>query len=170
MNNQSLFPRLISGADTFSDGRGSISILYESNTAVLKRSNSKKGVFRGLHKQIEPLEQIKLIRVISGKIIDFVADPEEAGEIIWYTELSPEDDWVRIDGHLAHGFYAIEDVVFEYFCDGAYDESLEQSYRVDGIIGETLGLQPIHLSDKDLKGQPFGKSVRPYKGSIESVR
>jgi dTDP-4-dehydrorhamnose 3,5-epimerase len=163
MSRQDLFASLSEGATTFADGRGSIDILYESDTAVLKRSSSKKGVFRGLHRQIAPSEQIKIIRVISGKIIDFVADPEEAGEIIWYTELSPEDDWVQIDGHLAHGFYAVEDVVFEYFCDGVYDESLEQSYRVDGIIGETLGLQPIHLSDKDLKGEPFGKSVRPYK-------
>ena len=55
-----------------------------------------------------------------GKIIDFVSDPEEAGEIIWYTELSSKDDWVQIDSRLAHGFYAVEDVVFEYFCDGKY--------------------------------------------------
>lgn len=170
MSNQGLFTKLIHGATTFSDGRGSISVLYESDTAVLKRSSSKKGVFRGLHRQISPSEQIKIIRIISGKIIDFVSDPEEAGEIIWYTELSSEDDWVQIDSRLAHGFYAVEDVVFEYFCDGKYDESLEQSYRVDGIISEVLGLQPIYLSDKDLKGNPFGKSVRPLKGSIESVR
>jgi dTDP-4-dehydrorhamnose 3,5-epimerase len=167
MSRQDLFANLNKGATTFSDGRGSINILYESDTAVLKRSSSKKGVFRGLHRQIAPSEQIKIIRVISGKIIDFVADPEEPGEIIWYTELSPEDDWIQIDGHLAHGFYAVEDVVFEYFCDGVYDELLEQSYRVDGIVSEALGLQPIYLSDKDVKGKPFGKSVRPYKGSIE---
>ena len=60
--------------------------------------------------------------------------------------------------------------MFEYFCDGKYDESLEQSYRVDGIISKVLGFQPIYLSDKDLKGKPFGKSVRPLEGSIESVR
>ena len=166
MSNQGLFTKLIHGATTFSDGRGSISVLYESDTAVLKRSSSKKGVFRGLHRQISPAEQIKIIRIISGKIIDFVSNPEEAGEIIWYTELSPKDDWVKIDSRLAHGFYAVEDVVFEYFCDGKYDESLEQSYRVDGVISEALGLQPLFLSDKDLKGKPFGKSVRPLVGRI----
>ena len=170
MSNQDLFTKLIHRATTFSDDRGAVSILYESDAAVLKRSSSKKGVFRGLHRQISPSEQIKIIRIISGKIIDFVADPEGVGEIIWYTELGSEDDWVQIDSRLAHGFYAVEDVVFEYFCDGKYDESLEQSYRVDGIISEVLGLQPIYLSDKDLKGIPFGKSVRPYKGSIESAR
>jgi dTDP-4-dehydrorhamnose 3,5-epimerase len=170
MSNQGLFAKLIDGATSFSDRRGSISILYESDTAVLKRSSSKKGVFRGLHRQVPPSEQTKIIRIISGKIIDFVSDPEEAGEIIWYTELSSEDDWVQIDSRLAHGFYAVEDVVFEYFCDGKYDESLEQSYRVDGIISKVLGLEPIYLSDKDSKGIPFGKSVRPLKGSIESIR
>lgn len=154
---------------TFSDFRGSISVLYESDTAVLKRSSSKKGVLRGLHRQISPSEQVKIIRVISGKIIDFVSNPEEAEEIIWYTELCPEDDWVNISGHLAHGFYALEDVVFEYFCDGKYDELLEESYRVDRIISETLGLNPIFLSNKDRKGKPFGKSVRPLLGGVESV-
>ena len=170
MSNQGLFTKLIHGATTFIDGRGSISVLYESDTAVLKKKRTKKGVFRGLHRQISPLEQIKIIRIISGKIIDFVSDPEEVGEIIWYTELSSVDDWIQIDSHLAHGFYAVEDVEFEYFCDGKYDESLEQCYRVDGIISEVLGLQPIYLSDKDLKGKPFGKSVRPLKGSSEPVK
>ena len=161
MNNHGLFPKLTHDAVTFSDFRGSVSVLYESDTAVLKRSSSKKGVFRGLHRQISPSEQIKIIRVISGRIIDFVSNPEEAEEIIWYTELSPKDDWVKIDSFLAHGFYAVEDVVFEYFCDGKYDESLEESYRVDGIISEALGLQPDFQSGKDLQGRPFGKSVRP---------
>ena len=166
MSNQSFFTKLVHDATTYSDGRGSISILYESDTAVLKRSSSKKGVFRGLHRQISPSEQIKIIRIISGKIIDFVSDPDQEDEIIWYTELSSKDDWVRIDSRLAHGFYALEDVVFEYFCDGKYDEALEQSYRVDGIISKVLGLQPIFLSDKDLKGSPFGKSVKSLKGCI----
>ena len=166
MSNHGLFSKLTHDAVTFSDFRGSVSVLYESVTAVLKRSSSKKGVFRGLHRQTSPAEQIKIIRIISGKIIDFVSDPGEAGEIIWYTELSPKDDWVKIDSRLAHGFYAVEDVVFEYFCDGKYDESSEQSYRVDGIISEALGLHPIFLSDKDLKGKPFGKSVRPLVGRI----
>ena len=144
MSNQGLFTKLIHGAVNFSDSRGSISVLYESNTTVLKRSSSKKGVFRGLHRQISPSEQTKIIRIISGKILDFVSDPEEADEIIWYTELSSKDDWVKID-----------------LCDGKYDESLEQSYRVDGIISEVLGLKPIYLSEKDSKGIKFGKSVRP---------
>lgn len=165
MINQSLFKKLVDEAKVFSDDRGSIGILYESDTVVLKRSFSKKGVLRGLHRQISPARQIKVIRIISGKIIDFVADPDEAGEVIWYTELSPKDDWVQIDSHFAHGFYTVEDVVFEYFCDGKYDESLEQSYRVDYILSQELNLQPIYLSDKDSKGKIFGKSVRLYKRS-----
>ena len=162
MSSKSLFPRLNELTNTFSDSRGSMDVLYESCSAVLKRSNSKKGVFRGLHKQNAPAEQIKIIRIISGKIIDFVTDPEDRDEIIWYTELSSEVDWVLIESNLAHGFYALEDVVFEYFCDGAYNESLEEVFRADSIIKETLGLQPFYLSDKDQKGDSYGKSVRPF--------
>ncbi len=162
MSSADLFPRLNDEGSSFSDSRGSVSILYESDFAVLKRSSSQKGVFRGLHRQVSPAIQVKLIRVISGKIIDFVADPEDADEVIWYSEISPKDQWVQIDDHLAHGFYTIEDVEFEYFCDGRYDESLEESYRVDQIIKQELGIQDMQLSEKDLNGKFFGMSVRPY--------
>lgn len=162
MSSQLLFPKLNELASNFSDSRGSMDILYESSSAVLKRSNSKKGVFRGLHKQTAPAKQVKIIRIISGRIIDLVADPEDGDEIIWYTELSSVDGWVMIDSNLAHGFYALEDIVFEYFCDGAYNESLEKVYRVDGIIKEALGLNPFYLSEKDSKGNPFGKLVKEY--------
>ena len=164
MTNRNPFAKLLQEPITFSDGRGEVSILYESETTVLKRSSSKKGVFRGLHRQIGPSEKTKLIRVISGRIIDFVTDPGDEGEVIWYTELDSKDDWVKIESHLAHGFYAVEDVVFEYFCDGKYDESLEQSYRIDEIVSEVLGIQPIYFSAKDLNGQSFGKSLILYNG------
>ncbi len=162
MSSADLFPRLNDEGSSFFDSSGSVHLLYESDFAVLKRSSSQKGVFRELHRQVSPAIQVKLIRVISGKIIDFVADPEDADEVIWYSKISPKDQWVQIDDHLAHGFYTIEDVEFEYFCDGRYDESLEESYRVDQIIKQELGIQDMQLSEKDLNGKFFGMSVRPY--------
>ena len=165
MTSCELFPRLNQKSSSFSDDRGAVNILYESEQAVLKRSSSKKGVLRGLHRQVSPALQVKIIRIVSGSIIDFVANPEDPNELIWYAEISPKDEWVRIDSHLAHGFYAIEDVVFEYFCDGRYDESLEESYRIDGIVKKELGLRDMILSEKDLTGRLFGKSLRPFRGT-----
>ena len=163
------FPRLTRDATSFSDSRGTLNVLYETEQIVLKRSSSKQGVFRGLHRQASPSLQTKIIRVISGKIIDFVAIPDNPDEVIWYSEISPKDEWIRIDPHLAHGFYALEDVVFEYFCDGRYDESLEECYRIDTIIHNELGILNMNLSKKDQNGKPFGKVMRPHDKEMSTI-
>jgi dTDP-4-dehydrorhamnose 3,5-epimerase len=154
------FPRLTSEAFELRDSRGLISILHETDNVVLKRSSSVKGVFRGLHRQILPHPQTKIIRVISGRILDFVTNPDQDDDPIWYTEISPQDDWVRIAPHLAHGFYAIEDVVFEYFCEGGYNETAEESYFAAPFIQNALNLAEMRLSKKDQSARPLDREVR----------
>ena len=162
MSNGNLFSSLNDRALSFSDDRGTVNVLYESTQTVLKRSISKKGVFRGLHRQAAPALQTKIIRVISGKIIDFIARPEDPDEVIWYSEITSKDEWVLIDSCFAHGFYSVEDVEFEYICEGRYDDSLETTYRVDDIVKQELGISHMILSEKDLAGKRFGKSVRAH--------
>lgn len=156
-----MFPRLTRSGLTFRDARGHIQVLYETETVVLKRSFSAKGVFRGLHRQVAPAFQHKIIRVISGRIIDFVTDPSDPDGVIWYSEIGPSDDWVHIDANLAHGFYALEDVAFEYFCDGRYDESAEESYLVAECVQSALGLDDLQLSEKDRNGRVLNRAVKP---------
>ena len=59
---------------TFKDKRGSLKINFENNGISLKESISKKNVFRGLHFQKVPHAQAKLVRVLSGSILDIVVD------------------------------------------------------------------------------------------------
>ena len=155
-----LFKELLKDPVEFRDKRGQVTILYESSTMVLKRSITSKGVFRGLHRQRKPALQSKIIRVVEGKILDFVTDPDDQAAPISYREISAVDDWVLIPSHLAHGFYALEDVVFEYICDGGYNESLEQSFCVVAAIQRELGLENIELSDKDAQGKHLDRAVR----------
>jgi len=157
-----MFTRLSERKISFFDERGSITILYESNEVVLKKSNSKKGVFRGMHRQVAPALQEKLIRVISGRILDFVTDPDDEKQVIWCDEIDESDGWVHIGSQLAHGFFALDDVEFEYFCDGAYREDLEECYRVELVLKRDLGIDNIILSQKDLDGRSFGKCVKFY--------
>ena len=89
-----MFTRLSERKISFFDERGSITILYESNEVVLKKSNSKKGVFRGMHRQVAPALQEKLIRVISGRILDFVTDPDDEKQVIWCDEIDESDEIV----------------------------------------------------------------------------
>jgi len=158
-----LFPKLLDNSIKIEDERGHIDILYESDTAVLKRTFSRAGIFRGMHIQDSPYPQKKVFRVISGKILDFIADISDNGEVIWYSEINPADEWVLIDSNYAHGFYAVEDSVFEYFCDGAYNEAHEQSYRIDKIIQEKIDLPNLRLSVKDQKGKAFGKIIHEFR-------
>ena len=116
------------------DARGSLEILYETSNVVLKRSFSKKGVFRGTHLQLPPHEQTKIIRVISGRIIDFVAEIKSEGSFIHWKEVNAACGWIKINSKLAHGFYAAKDTVFEYICEGACNESAEQSYSIINFL------------------------------------
>lgn len=143
------FPAIAATALRREDNRGWLQVLYESDTMVLKRSFSRKGVFRGLHVQVEPSPQVKLIRVIEGRIIDFLVDIADEGKTIHSQTLGPEDEWIRIDAQYAHGFYALEDTLFEYVCDGGYDEASEKAFSIVGYLKECLNLDEPILSDKD---------------------
>ncbi len=151
------FPNLVEGAVKIEDDRGFIEVLYESNNVVLKRTTSKSGVFRGMHVQPFPYLQNKIIRVVSGKILDFITDPSDEKEKVFYTEITPEDEWVHIDAKYAHGFYTPEDSVFEYLCDGTYNEFSEKAYRIDHLLLEKLQFADIILSSKDSNCKSYGE-------------
>ena len=146
------FRLLVPDAPAREDNRGSLAVLYESGATVLKRSFSRKGVFRGMHVQLAPHLQTKLIRVISGGIMDFMLDIDAAPKVLHWREIRPGDDWVEIGARFAHGFYALEDTVFEYVCDGGYAEGAEKSFYILDSIKAVLGVCEVTLSDKDKKG------------------
>lgn len=148
------FQRLAANPLRFEDDRGWLEVLHETETAVLKRSFSKKGVFRGMHWQPGPNRQTKLIRVIEGRIIDFVSDVGACPVQVHHTELGPEDGWVRIDAGLAHGFYALSDTMFEYFCEGRYDEAGERTFSILPRLAE-MGIPSPLLSAKDRAALPL---------------
>lgn len=137
------------------DNRGYLDVLYEHNEVVLKRSFSRAGVFRGMHWQRPPSEQTKLVRVASGRILDFVVDPSQVPPRLYLRELGPCDGWVQIDSYLAHGFYAIEDTEFEYLCLGAYNEAAESSFSIINFLHTKLGLTKLILSAKDEAAEPL---------------
>ncbi len=137
------------------DDRGWLEVLYETDSMVLKRSFSKAGVFRGLHVQRAPSEQTKVIRVVSGAIVDVVVSMNDPERRLHTTRLTPEDGWVRIGADYAHGFYALQDTVFEYVCDGGYDEASEQAFSIVDRLPALLGVDTVILSDKDRAAPPL---------------
>jgi len=88
-------------------------------------SKSSKNVIRGLHYQLEPFSQAKLIRVIEGKILDVVIDIRRNSPTFgkWESfEISGENmKQLLIPRGFAHGFCVLSDTVtFQYKCDNYY--------------------------------------------------
>ena len=149
------FVRLDQTTHRREDNRGWLEVMYESDAMVLKRSFSRKGVCRGLHVQRAPSAQTKVIRVVSGSIVDGLVSMEDPSRELKTTTLTSADGWVRIGAEYAHGFYALQDTVFEYVCDGGYDEASEEAYSIADRLPALLGVETVILSDKDRAAPPL---------------
>lgn len=98
------------------------------------QSSSIFGVIRGLHCQLHPYAQSKLVRVLQGKILDVVVDIRKGsptyGEI-FSIELSAENNkQLLIPKGFAHGFSVLsETAVVFYKCDAFYNKESEAGIR-----------------------------------------
>ncbi len=121
------------------------------------QSKSKKGVLRGLHFQINH-PQGKLVRVISGEVLDVAVDLREGSETYgkWYgIRLSAENKKMfYIPERFAHGFLVLSDEAeFCYKCTDFYAPGDEGGILYSdpdiGIDWPLDGIDEVILSDKD---------------------
>src|ERR1043165_4954367 len=94
------------------------------------QSSSQYGVIRGLHYQLNPYAQAKLIRVLVGKILDIAVDIRKGSPTfgkIFSIELSAENKkQLFIPGGFAHGFSVLSDhAEVLYKCDSFYNKESE---------------------------------------------
>lgn len=94
-------------------------------------SKSSYGVVRGLHYQLAPYSQAKLVRVLEGKVFDVAVDIRKNSPTFgqWYgVELSSENKLqFLIPRGFAHGFSVLsETAVFLYKCDDFYNKEAER--------------------------------------------
>lgn len=126
-------------------------------------SKSSKGVIRGLHYQLNPQAQSKLIRVVQGKIYDVVLDIRKGSETFgkWFgIELdSDSKKQLLIPRGFAHGFSVQSDVaVIQYKCDNIYSPSLERGINLrDPELGIDWKVEnnAMIISEKDIKNPGF---------------
>lgn len=122
-------------------------------------SRSTYGVVRGLHFQKPPHAQAKLVRVISGRVLDVAVDLREGSPTYGRhvaVELSGENHrQVFIPKGFAHGFSVLsEEAVFQYKCDGYYAPEAEVAVAWDDpdlAIDWLIPADDIKLSEKDRK-------------------
>ena len=121
-------------------------------------SCSVKGVWRGLHYQLAPFAQSKLVRVIQGTIIDVAVDIRKGsptfGKFTSITLSGENKRQLFVPKGFAHGFYVTSDkAVFTYKVDNPYVQSLERVIRYDDPeigLGESFTWeQSLIVSEKD---------------------
>ena len=99
-------------------------------------SRSRFGVLRGLHWQAAPYTQAKLVRVISGSVLDVAVDIRKGSPTYGKhvaVELSGENKReLFIPRGFAHGFAVLsDDALFAYKCDNIYMPAAERGIRFD---------------------------------------
>ncbi|MFG5086330.1 dTDP-4-dehydrorhamnose 3,5-epimerase [Campylobacter lari] len=121
-------------------------------------SKSQKGVLRGLHYQLPPFAQSKLVRVIKGRVLDVVVDirlnSPTFGKYIQVELSEYNKKQLFIPRGFAHGFITLEDdTIFSYKVDNYYNKDHDRGILYnDRDIGVNWFLddKEIILSEKDI--------------------
>jgi dTDP-4-dehydrorhamnose 3,5-epimerase len=159
--------------DVFSDSRGYFLESYNQERLQTygimadfvqdNESMSSRGVIRGLHYQLDPYAQSKLVRVVQGAVFDVAVDLRKGSPTFgkWYgAELSGENKLqMFIPKGFAHGFSVLSPtVVFVYKCDTVYNRLMERSIRFDDTflgIDWKLNRDEWTISEKDRSAPDF---------------
>lgn len=142
---------------------------YKINFCQDNESKSSRGVLRGLHYQLAPAAQTKLVRVIRGSVLDMVVDIRKGsptfGKHISVALTGENKRQLLVPRGFAHGFVVLEDdTVFAYKVDNSYspendrgilfsDESLGIDWKVlhsELNVSEKDKLQPKLAETKDI--------------------
>jgi dTDP-4-dehydrorhamnose 3,5-epimerase len=125
----------------------------------VNQSKSSFGVLRGLHYQLEPKSQTKLVRVLEGEIYDIAVDVRKGSPTFgqWYgLELSAENKkQLLIPKGFAHGFSVLsETAIVSYKCDEYYAPEYDAGiiYNDPELnIDWKISSEKLLLSEKDGK-------------------
>lgn len=128
------------------------------------QSRSVFGVLRGLHYQIPPFAQAKLVRVIEGKVLDVAVDirPDSKTYGEWFSIILSAENKKQlfIPRGFAHGFLVLSETAeFFYKCDNFYSKESEGSILYNDPklkIDWQIDLEKIILSEKDGLAPRFG--------------
>jgi len=123
----------------------------QMNNAVTRQ----RGTLRGMHYQLPPAAEVKIVRCVHGALFDVVVDlrPTSPTYLKWFgAELSRENRLMMyIPRGCAHGFLTLtDDVELIYMHSAYYTPECERGVRWDEpAIAIDWPATPLHLSDKD---------------------
>lgn len=132
------------------------------------QSKSQKNVLRGLHFQNPPYAQGKLVRVITGSVLDVAVDIRKNsptyGKHFSVVLSAYNNKMLWIPPGFAHGFVSLEDeTIFSYKCTNFYNKNSEgcilwndQDLDIDWSVSSPI------LSEKDKIGEKFTSFVSQF--------
>jgi dTDP-4-dehydrorhamnose 3,5-epimerase len=131
-------------------------------------SLSMAGVLRGLHLQVPPFQQGKLVRVVRGAVIDVAVDIRKGSPTYgkhFAAELSENNHymlWIPLG--FAHGFSVLHDyTVFLYKCTGFYNKESERCIMYnDPDLNIDWKISSPVLSEKDKSGKSLKTFNSPF--------
>jgi len=130
---------------------------YQVNFIQDNESKSTKGVLRGLHYQIPPFGQSKLVRVLEGRVLDVAVDIRKNSPTFGQhiaIELSSENmRQIFIPQGFAHGFAVLSEIaIINYKVDNLYSPEHEKGIAFNDLklnIDWRFKMEELKLSEKD---------------------
>lgn len=155
--------------ETFREDKLEKFLGYKIQFCQDNESKSRRGVLRGLHYQLPPFAQTKLVRVIKGKVLDVAVDirkgsPTFGQHIV--VELSEENKkQILVPRGFAHGFVVLSDeAIFAYKVDNYYSPEHDRGIAFNDKvlnIDWKINIKELQLSSKDLR-QPLLQDVKDF--------
>jgi dTDP-4-dehydrorhamnose 3,5-epimerase len=124
----------------------------------------KKGTLRGMHYQLQPSAEVKVVRCIKGSLYDVILDlrPDSSTFGKWFgAELSAENRvMMYVPRGFAHGFVTLDnDTEALYLVSSFYSPQHERGIRYnDPKFNIQWPVQPVEISDKDKAWPDFDTS------------
>lgn len=143
--------------ETFRQDKLEAFLGYKINFCQDNESKSSKGVLRGIHYQLPPYAQTKLVRVIQGSVLDVAVDIRQDsptfGKYIAIELSGKNKRQLLVPRGFAHGFVVLEDdTVFAYKVDNYYSPECDRGIAFDDEalgINWILNKDELNLSAKD---------------------
>ena len=135
--------------------------LNDSFVQINNSLTGKKGTLRGMHYQLMPSAEVKVVRCIKGSLYDVILDLRPASPTFgqWFGETLSADNRTMMycPRGFAHGFITLEDDTEAfYLVSDAYAPELERGIRFDDPeFNIEWPMQPLEISEKDASWPDF---------------
>jgi dTDP-4-dehydrorhamnose 3,5-epimerase len=161
--------------ETFREDKLEEFLGYKIHFCQDNESKSSKGVLRGLHYQLAPCAQSKLVRVIQGSVLDVAVDIRKGsptfGQHVAVELTAQNKKQLFVPRGFAHGFIVLEnDTIFAYKVDNYYSPENDRGIAFDDKdlnIDWKLDIDQLNLSAKDKVQVQLSQANEIFKYGVD---